>query len=164
MPTPSSLSLWWNLGSLLGIIMMIQIMRGWFLTLFYVNYRELSFASLWEAHLDFVHASFFHWIHMNFASFIFLIIYLHMLKGLYYQSWKRNKLVWIRGVLILIVVMAAAFLGYVLPWAQISLWAATVITYLLRVISPALVVCVWGGYSVNTVTLSFFLLYIIYCH
>lgn len=126
------------------------------MTFFYINNRELSFRSLWQAHLDFEHAPFLHWIHINFASFIFLIIYLHLLKGLFYQSWKFNKLVWLRGILILILVIATAFLGYVLPWAQISLWAATVITNLLRVISVNLVIWVWGGYRVNRVTLSLF--------
>jgi len=156
LPAPNSLRVWWNLGSFLGIMIVVQILRGWFLTLFYWNSREISFISIWEAHLDFNHASFLHWIHINFASFIFLIIYLHLLKGLFYQSWKINKLVWIRGVVILILVIATAFLGYVLPWAQISLWAATVITNLLSVISRNLVIWVWGGYSVNSVTLSLF--------
>lgn len=138
------------------MLMVIQIVSGWLLTLFYCNNSDLRFFSIWEAHLDWEHASYLHWIHMNFASFIFLVVYLHLLKGLFYQSWKMNKLVWVRGVVILILIMATAFLGYVLPWAQMSLWAATVITNLLRVISSSLVIWVWGGYRVNRVTLSLF--------
>lgn len=156
LPTPIAISYWWNLGSLIGILIIIQIISGWILTLFYNNVWSLRFDSVWSIHLDSWNGRLIHWIHLNFSSFIFLILYLHLLKGLYFQRWKTNKLVWIRGFVLIVLIMGARFLGYVLPAGQISLWGATVITNLISVIRPKLVVWIWAGFSVNQITLGFF--------
>jgi len=154
--TPIGIRYWWNLGSLLGIIIVIQILTGWLLTLFYVRRWQLSFDSVWLIHLERWNGNLVHLIHLNFASFIFLVLYFHMLKGVYYQSWKTNKLVWVTGLILMVLIMAVAFLGYVLPTGQMSLWGATVITNLISVIRKKLVIWIWGGYSVNQMTLGFF--------
>jgi ubiquinol-cytochrome c reductase cytochrome b subunit len=156
LPTPVSISYFWNLGRLLGILIIIQILRGWLLTLFYSNLARVSFDRVWRLHLESWRGNLLHLVHLNFASFIFLILYFHLLKGLYFQSWKTNKLVWISGLVIFILIMAISFLGYVLPFGQISLWGATVITNLISIISKKLVIWIWGGFRVNDITLKFF--------
>lgn len=154
--TPLALNLWWNLGRLLGMLMSIQFISGWLLTFIYINSTSIRFNAIWTAHLENPHIRWIHWIHFNFASFIFFFIYLHIFKAIYYQCWKTRPNVWYTGVVILILTMAIAFIGYVLPFGQISLWGATVITNLLSVIRNQLVIWVWAGYRVNEATLNFF--------
>jgi len=156
LPSPLGLRIWWNLGSMLGILIVFQLVSGWILTLYYVNRRELSFISVWLLHMESWNGRILHWIHINGASFIFLFAYLHILKGIHFQRWKTNKLVWLTGFVMFVLLIGAAFLGYVLPFGQISLWGATVITNLLRVVSVKLVIWIWGGYSVNSLTLNLF--------
>jgi len=136
--------------------MLIQLLSGWFLTFYYVNSIEIRFNSVWLLHIESWNGRVLHWVHINIASFIFMFGYLHVLKGIYIQRWKTNKIVWLTGFFILVFLMGAAFLGYVLPFGQISLWGATVITNLLRVIRINLVIWIWGGYSVNSLTLNLF--------
>lgn len=131
-------------------------MTGWLLTFYYINSTELRFTRVWLLHLERWNGSLIHWVHINTASFIFFVVYLHFLKGLHFQRWKTNKSVWLRGFIILVMLIAAAFLGYVLPFGQIRLWGATVITNLLRVLRVKLVIWIWGGYSVNSLTLNLF--------
>ena len=154
--SPRGLSLWWNLGSLLGILIIAQILTGWLLTLYYINRLDLRFVSVWLLHLERWNGRVLHWVHINVASFIFFFVYLHVLKGIHFQRWKTNKIVWRSGFVILVLLIGAAFLGYVLPFGQMRLWGATVITNLLRVVRVSLVVWIWGGYRVNTLTLNLF--------
>jgi quinol-cytochrome oxidoreductase complex cytochrome b subunit len=156
LPSPIGLRFWWNFGSMLGILIVVQLLTGWLLTFYYVNRIELRFTRVWLLHIESWNGRLLHWIHINGASFIFFIVYLHALKGIHFQSWKTNKAVWLTGFIILVFLMGAAFLGYVLPFGQISLWGATVITNLLRVISVKLVIWIWGGYRVNSLTLNLF--------
>jgi len=160
--TPVAIRYWWNLGSLLGILMVIQIFTGWMLTFFYCNESTLRFDSVWSMHLESWNGRLLHLVHLNFASFIFLIAYFHLLKGLYFQRWKTNKRVWLSGLVILVLLMGISFLGYVLPFGQMSLWGATVITNLISVIRKRLVIWIWGGYSVNSMTLKFFFYFAFY--
>jgi len=165
LPSPVGISYWFNLGSLLGIIVMIQIISGWLLTLMYTNHSEISFDRIWLLHLERWNGRLIHLIHINFSSFIFIVIYLHVVKGLYVQRWKLNKVVWLSGFVLLVLIMAVSFFGYVLPFGQMSLWGATVITNLISVISTKLVIFVWGGYSVTSLTLKvFFTLHFILPH
>jgi len=156
LPSPLGLSVWWNLGSMLGILIVVQLLTGWLLTLYYVNRVDLSFIRVWLLHIESWNGRVLHWVHINGASFIFFFVYAHVLKGIHFQSWKTNKIVWLTGFVILVLLMGAAFLGYVLPFGQISLWGATVITNLLRVVRVKLVIWIWGGYSVNSLTLNLF--------
>jgi ubiquinol-cytochrome c reductase cytochrome b subunit len=165
LPRPVGLRYWFNLGSLLGIVVVIQIVSGWLITLIYTNHRDISFDRIWLLHLERWNGSLIHLIHINFSSFIFIIMYLHVVKGLYVQRWKFNKTVWLSGFVLFIIIMGISFVGYVLPFGQISLWGATVITNLISVISTKLVIFVWGGYSVTSLTLKvFFTLHFILPH
>ena len=158
LPTSSSLSLNWNLGSLLAIIIGSQILSGVLLTFYYSNDAQLSFDSVNYCIME----TFFGWlvrlIHFNGASFLFLVLFLHFFKGLFFTSY-RLKRVWFVGILMLIIIIAESFLGYVLVWAQISFWAAVVITGLLSVIpfyGFKLIFLVWGDFVVSGLTLKFF--------
>nr|YP_913160.1 cytochrome b [Romanomermis culicivorax]ABL11587.1 cytochrome b [Romanomermis culicivorax] len=155
--SPMNLNYWWNIGSLLIMLMFIQILSGFLLTLFYDN-SETSFKSLWLIHIEVFFGSMLHYVHLNFSSFIFLFIYLHLIKGFVYNSYLNLKLVWMLGWLILILLMMISFLGYVLPWGQMSLWGATVITNLLSTLpwGQQLVQWIWGGYFVSIITLKLF--------
>nr|UPL65918.1 cytochrome b [Pilophorus typicus] len=158
LPSPSSISLWWNFGSLLGMCLMIQIMTGLFLAMHYTANIELAFSSVMHICRDVNNGWLLRNLHANGASMFFICLYLHVGRGMYYSSYKLI-MTWMIGVALLLVVMATAFLGYVLPWGQMSLWGATVITNLLSALpylGNELVKWLWGGFSVDNATLTRF--------
>nr|YP_010284003.1 cytochrome b [Conopomorpha sinensis]UIF93868.1 cytochrome b [Conopomorpha sinensis] len=158
LPSPSNISIWWNFGSLLGLCLMIQIVTGLFLTMYYTANVELAFNSVNYICRNVNYGWLIRTIHANGASFFFICIYFHIGRGIYYESFNL-KYTWIIGVLILFMLMATAFLGYVLPWGQMSFWGATVITNLLSAI-PYLGVMltnwIWGGFAIDNATLTRF--------
>nr|YP_009685246.1 cytochrome b [Corythucha marmorata]QDM37016.1 cytochrome b [Corythucha marmorata] len=164
LPSPSSISLWWNFGSLLGLCLIIQIMTGLFLSMHYTANIEMAFESVMHICRDVNYGWMIRNIHMNGASLFFMCMYLHMGRGMYYGSYKFIE-VWNIGVIIFITTMATAFLGYVLPWGQMSMWGATVITNLVSAIpylGDSIVKWLWGGFSVSNATLNrFFTLHFI---
>nr|QBZ37573.1 cytochrome b [Sinodendron rugosum] len=158
LPTPSNISAWWNFGSLLGLCLMIQIITGIFLAMHYNANVELAFNSVIHICRDVNYGWLMRTIHANGASFFFICIYAHVGRGLYYSSYNL-VLTWLVGIIILFAVMATAFLGYVLPWGQMSFWGATVITNLLSAIpylGSTIVQWLWGGFAVDNATLSRF--------
>lgn len=159
-PTPVNFNIFWNFGFLAGIFLAIQILSGFFLTMFYTPHIDYAFDSIEHIMRDVNYGWFIRYMHSNGASFFFLVVYIHMLRGLYYNSYQHPRmLVWFSGVLIYILMMGTAFLGYVLPWGQMSYWAATVITNFVTVIpfvGKDLVYWIWGGFSINNATLNRF--------
>nr|YP_009092215.1 cytochrome b [Neochauliodes fraternus]AHG24704.1 cytochrome b [Neochauliodes fraternus] len=158
LPTPSNISTWWNFGSLLGLCLIIQILTGLFLAMHYTANIEMAFSSVAHICRDVNYGWFLRTLHANGASFFFICIYFHIGRGLYYGSYKFIH-TWMIGVLLLFVVMGTAFMGYVLPWGQMSFWGATVITNLLSAIpylGTMLVQWVWGGFAVDNATLTRF--------
>nr|QPA36046.1 cytochrome b [Camarochiloides weiweii] len=158
LPSPSSISLWWNFGSLLGLCLGIQLITGIFLAMHYTADINLAFSSVIHIYRDVNNGWLLRSLHANGASLFFICLYLHVGRGMYYGSHKLI-LTWMIGVAILLAVMATAFLGYVLPWGQMSLWGATVITNLLSAvpyIGNELVKWLWGGFSVDNATLTRF--------
>uniref|UniRef100_UPI0031F37A6A cytochrome b n=1 Tax=Yangiella montana TaxID=3141511 RepID=UPI0031F37A6A len=158
MPIPSSISMWWNFGSLLSMCLMIQIITGLFLAMHYTANIELAFKSVIHICRDVNNGWLLRNSHANGASLFFMCIYMHIGRGLYYGSYKLMH-VWSIGIIMLLMTMGAAFLGYVLPWGQMSLWGATVITNLLSAIphlGDTLVKWLWGGFSVDNATLTRF--------
>nr|YP_009995244.1 cytochrome b [Ochthebius plesiotypus]QNP09621.1 cytochrome b [Ochthebius plesiotypus] len=158
LPSPSNISAWWNFGSLLGLCLMIQIITGLFLAMHYTANIEMAFDSVVHICRDVNYGWLIRTMHANGASFFFICIYLHIGRGMYYGSYTL-KLTWLMGVLILFIVMATAFLGYVLPWGQMSFWGATVITNLLSAIPYLginIVQWLWGGFAVDNATLTRF--------
>nr|QDI93892.1 cytochrome b [Pseudophylus stundjuki] len=158
LPSPSSISLWWNFGSLLGMCLMIQIITGLFLAMHYTANIELAFSSVMHICRDVNHGWLLRNLHANGASMFFICLYMHVGRGMYYSSYKLI-MTWTVGVILLLLVMATAFLGYVLPWGQMSLWGATVITNLLSALpylGEDLVKWLWGGFSVDNATLTRF--------
>nr|QGT15733.1 cytochrome b [Tachaea chinensis] len=161
LPSPSNLSSMWNFGSLLGLCLVVQIVSGIMLAVHYINFEVMSFYSVVHIMRDVNYGWVLRVVHMNGASFFFFCLYFHIGRGMYYGSYKYFH-VWMVGVTILFVVMATAFLGYVLPWGQMSFWGATVITNLLSVIplvGTNMVEWLWGGYSVGGVTLTRFFVF-----
>nr|ALO77521.1 cytochrome b [Scydmaeninae sp. 840139] len=158
LPSPSNISYWWNFGSLLGCCLMIQILTGVFLSMHYTADISMAFNSVSDICRNVNYGWLMRSIHTNGASFFFICIYLHIGRGMYYSSYNLI-LTWLVGVLILFLVMATAFLGYVLPWGQMSFWGATVITNLLSAIpylGTSIVQWLWGGFAVDNATLSRF--------
>nr|UFZ12824.1 cytochrome b [Acanthacorydalis sinensis] len=158
LPTPSNISTWWNFGSLLGLCLIIQILTGLFLAMHYTANIEMAFSSVAHICRDVNYGWFLRTLHANGASFFFICIYFHIGRGLYYGSYKFIH-TWMIGVLLLFIVMGTAFMGYVLPWGQMSFWGATVITNLLSAIpylGTMLVQWVWGGFAVDNATLTRF--------
>nr|ASM82681.1 cytochrome b [Rhombodera latipronotum]ASY98648.1 cytochrome b [Rhombodera valida] len=158
LPTPSNISSWWNFGSLLGLCLGVQIMTGLFLAMHYSAHIDLAFSSVAHICRDVNYGWLLRTLHANGASMFFICIYLHIGRGMYYGSYKYY-FTWMTGVLILFLVMATAFMGYVLPWGQMSFWGATVITNLLSAIpylGIELVQWVWGGFAVDNATLNRF--------
>nr|YP_010459003.1 cytochrome b [Discus perspectivus]UUB71740.1 cytochrome b [Discus perspectivus] len=165
LPTPISISIWWNWGSLLGVILVIQLISGFFISLHYTSYLENSFDSVIHLLRDVPGGVYLRALHANGASLFFLMLYTHIGRGLYYQSYALQPQTWLIGVSIYVVCMATAFLGYVLPWGQMSYWGATVITNLISAIpyfGGDMVIWVWGGFAVGQPTLTrFFALHFI---
>nr|UIB41635.1 cytochrome b [Samia ricini] len=158
LPSPSNISMWWNFGSLLALCLMIQILTGLFLTMYYTANIELAFFSVNYICRNVNYGWLIRTIHANGASFFFICIYLHIGRGIYYESFNL-KYTWFIGVIILFMLMATAFMGYVLPWGQMSFWGATVITNLLSAIpylGTMLVNWIWGGFAVDNATLTRF--------
>nr|WIL79834.1 cytochrome b [Clerus klapperichi] len=158
LPTPSNISLLWNFGSLLGLCLGIQIITGIFLAMHYCPNVELAFNSVTHICRDVNYGWLLRTLHANGASFFFICLYIHVGRGMYYSSYYL-KLTWMVGTIILFVTMATAFLGYVLPWGQMSFWGATVITNLLSAIpylGTTIVQWVWGGFAVDNATLTRF--------
>ena len=163
-PTPKNLSYFWNFGSLAGITLVIMIVTGILLAMQYTASSDLAFDSIERIMRDVNNGWLLRYIHMNGASMFFIVVYIHIFRGLYYGSFKSpREILWILGVLILLLMMASAFMGYVLPWGQMSFWGATVITNLFSafpVIGDYIVTFLWGGFSVDNPTLSrFFVLH-----
>nr|YP_010362095.1 cytochrome b [Chalcophora japonica]UNQ87655.1 cytochrome b [Chalcophora japonica] len=158
LPTPSNISAWWNFGSLLGLCLMIQIITGIFLAMHYTANIDIAFSSVIHICRDVNYGWLLRTLHANGASFFFICLYLHAGRGMYYGSYNYH-LTWSVGVIILFMVMATAFLGYVLPWGQMSFWGATVITNLLSAIpylGTDIVQWLWGGFAVDNATLTRF--------
>jgi len=164
LPTPPNISTLWNYGSLLGICLIIQIITGLFLSIHYTPNIELAFSSVIHISHNINYGWTIRHIHANCASLLFLFLYMHIGRGIYYQSYNLTE-TWNIGVLLFIITIATAFIGYVLPWGQISFWGATVITNLFSTIpyiGPNIVEWLWGGFAVNNPTLSrFFALHFI---
>jgi ubiquinol-cytochrome c reductase cytochrome b subunit len=159
-PQPANISYLWNFGSLLATCLGLQILTGIFLAMHYIPNVDLAFTSVEHIMRDVNNGWAMRYVHANTASFFFIFVYAHIARGLYYGSYKSPRvLVWAIGVIILVVMMATAFLGYVLPMGQMSLWGATVITNLFSAIpffGQDLVELIWGGFSVNNATLNRF--------
>nr|ABA06432.1 cytochrome b [Xantusia henshawi]ABY48224.1 cytochrome b [Xantusia bezyi]ABY48225.1 cytochrome b [Xantusia bezyi]ABY48226.1 cytochrome b [Xantusia bezyi]ABY48227.1 cytochrome b [Xantusia bezyi] len=158
LPTPSNISAWWNFGSLLGLCLLIQIFTGLFLAMHYTADITSAFSSVVHICRDVQYGWLIKNIHTNGASIFFICLYLHIARGLYYGSYMYT-ITWNIGVILLFLVMATAFVGYVLPWGQMSFWGATVITNLLSAIpyiGTTLVQWIWGGFSVDSATLTRF--------
>nr|YP_009112328.1 cytochrome b [Eucryptorrhynchus brandti]AIY61442.1 cytochrome b [Eucryptorrhynchus brandti] len=158
LPTPSNISSMWNFGSLLGLCLIIQILTGIFLSMHYCPDVSLAFNSVAHICRDVNYGWLLRTLHANGASFFFICLYIHIGRGLYYSSYYLME-TWMSGVTIFFMVMATAFLGYVLPWGQMSFWGATVITNLLSAIpylGMTIVQWIWGGFSVNNATLTRF--------
>nr|YP_009327895.1 cytochrome b [Hemipristis elongata]APC24865.1 cytochrome b [Hemipristis elongata] len=158
LPAPSNISLWWNFGSLLGLCLLIQILTGLFLAMHYIADISMAFSSVVHICRDVNYGWLIRNTHANGASLFFICIYLHIARGLYYGSYLYKE-TWNIGVIILFLLMATAFVGYVLPWGQMSFWGATVITNLLSAfpyIGDMLVQWIWGGFSVDNATLTRF--------
>nr|AAP97455.1 cytochrome b [Garrulax canorus canorus] len=158
LPTPSNISTWWNFGSLLGICLITQIVTGLLLAMHYTADTNLAFESVAHTCRNVQFGWLIRNLHANGASFFFICIYFHIGRGFYYGSYL-NKETWNVGVLLLLALMATAFVGYVLPWGQMSFWGATVITNLFSAIpyiGQTLVEWLWGGFSVDNPTLTRF--------
>nr|AFX67380.1 cytochrome b [Melanotaenia goldiei] len=159
LPTPANISAWWNFGSLLGLCLGAQILTGLFLTMHYCSDITAAFSSVAHICRDVNYGWLIRNMHANGASFFFICIYMHIGRGLYYGSYLYKN-TWNVGVVLLLLVMMTAFVGYVLPWGQMSFWGATVITNLLSAvpyIGNSLVQWIWGGFSVDNATLTRFL-------
>jgi quinol-cytochrome oxidoreductase complex cytochrome b subunit len=159
-PTPKNLNYWWNYGSLAGIMLLIMIVTGIFLAMEYTPNVNLAFDSVERIMRDVNYGWLIRYIHMNGASFFFIVTYIHIFRGLYFGSYKEpRELLWMLGVVILLCMMATAFMGYVLPWGQMSFWGATVITNLfsaIPLVGNEIVTWLWGGFSVDNPTLNRF--------
>ena len=159
-PTPSNLSYWWGFGSLAGICLVLQIATGVFLAMHYTPHVDLAFLSVEHIMRDVTGGWLLRYMHANGASMFFIVVYLHIFRGLYYGSYASpRELVWCLGVVILLLMIITAFIGYVLPWGQMSFWGATVITSLasaIPVVGDTIVTWLWGGFSVDNATLNRF--------
>nr|AAM45774.1 cytochrome b [Phallichthys tico] len=158
LPAPVNISAWWNFGSLLGLCLVAQILTGLFLAMHYTPDITTAFSSVAHICRDVNYGWLIRNMHANGASFFFICIYLHIGRGLYYGSYLYKE-TWNIGVVLLLLVMMTAFVGYVLPWGQMSFWGATVITNLLSAVpyvGDALVQWIWGGFSVDNATLTRF--------
>lgn len=158
LPTPLNISVWWNFGSLLGLCLGIQIVTGLFLAIHYAGDTSLAFSRVIYIIRDVNYGWLLRIFHANGASFFFICLYIHVGRGIYYNSFNLKE-TWSVGVLLLFLVIGTAFMGYVLPWGQMSFWGATVITNLLSAIpylGTFLVQWIWGGFAVDNATLTRF--------
>ncbi len=159
-PTPRNLNYWWTFGGILTVMLIIQIITGIVLVMHYTPTTADAFNSVEHIMRDVNYGWLIRYVHSNGASMFFIAVYIHIFRGLYYGSYKDpREVLWILGVIILLLMMATAFMGYVLPWGQMSFWGATVITNLFSAIpgvGQAVVTWLWGGYSVDNPTLQRF--------
>jgi ubiquinol-cytochrome c reductase cytochrome b/c1 subunit len=159
-PCPKNLNYWWNFGSIAGLMLVVMIVTGLFLTMHYVPHVDHAFGSIEHIMRDVNGGWLIRYLHSNGASMFFIVVFIHTFRGLYYGSYKApRELLWILGVLILGLMMATAFLGYVLPWGQMSFWGAMVITNLFSAVplfGDAIVTWLWGGFTVDNPTLTRF--------
>ena len=159
-PTPRNLNYWWNFGSLAGITLVIMIVSGLLLSMHYVAHVDLAFDSVEHIMRDVNYGWLLRYIHSVGASMFFLIVYIHISRGLYYGSYKSpREVLWWLGIVIFFLMIIAAFLGYTLPWGQMSFWGATVITNLfsaIPLIGDNIVTWLWGGFSIDNPTLNRF--------
>nr|CAQ51187.1 cytochrome b [Microtus arvalis] len=158
LPAPSNISSWWNFGSLRGLCLIVQILTGLFLAMHYTSDTATAFSSVAHICRDVNYGWLIRYMHANGASMFFICLFRHVGRGVYYGSYNMIE-TWNMGIVLLFAVMATAFMGYVLPWGQMSFWGATVITNLLSAIpyiGTTLVEWIWGGFSVDKATLTRF--------
>ena len=159
-PTPKNLNYWWNFGSLAGFFLVLQIVTGIVLAMHYNPSVDGAFNSIEHIMRDVNYGWLIRYVHMNGASFFFIVVYIHIFRGLYYGSYKSpRELLWWLGIIILLLMMATAFMGYVLPWGQMSFWGATVITNLfsaIPLVGESIVSWLWGGFAVDNALLNRF--------
>ncbi|MDA7573384.1 cytochrome b/b6 [Candidatus Pelagibacter sp.] len=159
-PTPKNLNYWWTFGGILTFCLITQIVTGLTLAMHYIAHADLAFESVEHIMRDVNYGWLIRYIHSNGASMFFLAVYIHIFRSLFYGSYKSpREIIWIIGIIIYLLMMAAAFMGYVLPWGQMSFWGATVITNLFSAIpfvGEGIVTWLWGGYSVDNPTLTRF--------
>ncbi|MGE4280190.1 MAG: cytochrome bc complex cytochrome b subunit [Magnetospirillum sp.] len=159
-PTPRNLNYWWNFGSLAAFVLVVMLLTGIFLVMNYSSHTSLAFDSVERIMRDVNYGWLIRYLHMNGASMFFIMVYIHMFRNLYYGSYKApREVLWWVGILIYLAMMATGFLGYVLPWGQMSFWGATVITNLFSafpVVGEHIVTLLWGGFSVDNPTLNRF--------
>ncbi|MDP7143627.1 MAG: cytochrome b/b6 [Alphaproteobacteria bacterium] len=159
-PTPKNFNYFWNFGAIAMVMLVTMIITGVVLAMQYTAHADLAFESVQRIMRDVNYGWMLRYLHMNGASFFFIAVYIHIFRGMYYGSYKQpRELLWILGVLIFLLMMATAFLGYTLPWSQMGGWGATVITNLFSAIpgiGDTLVTFLWGGFSVDNPTLKRF--------
>ncbi|MCC0053439.1 MAG: cytochrome b/b6 [Rhodobiaceae bacterium] len=159
-PTPKNLNYWWTFGGIAAICLVVQLVSGIVLAMHYTPHVDMAFNSVEHIMRDVNYGWFLRYLHANGASFFFIAVYIHIFRGLYYGSYKApREILWMLGVLILLAMMATAFMGYVLPWGQMSFWGATVITNLfsaIPIVGPTIVEWLWGGFAVGNPTLNRF--------
>lgn len=167
-PTPSNLNYFWSFGSLAGLCLLIQIATGIFLAMHYTPHVDLAFLSVEHIMRDVEGGWLLRYTHANGASMFFLVVYFHIFRNLYYSSYSSpRELVWCLGVVILLLMIITAFIGYVLPWGQMSFWGATVITSLasaIPVVGDSIVTWLWGGSQLTTLLSIDSTVFTIYCH
>ena len=159
-PTPKNLNYWWTFGGILTFCLVTQIVTGLVLAMHYIAHADMPFESVEHIMRDVNYGWLIRYIHANGASMFFLAVYIHIFRSLFYGSYKApREIIWIIGIIIYLLMMAAAFMGYVLPWGQMSFWGATVITNLfsaIPLVGEGIVTWLWGGYSVDNPTLTRF--------
>jgi ubiquinol-cytochrome c reductase cytochrome b/c1 subunit len=159
-PTPRNLNYWWNFGSIAGICLVVQILSGIMLAMQYTPHVAFAFDSVERIMRDVNGGWLLRYMHAVGASMFFTVVFIHIFRGLYYGSYKSpREILWFLGIIILLLMMATAFMGYVLPWGQMSFWGATVITNLFSafpLIGDSIVTWLWGGFSVDNPTLNRF--------
>jgi len=159
-PTPSNLNYWWTFGGILTVCLIVQILTGVILAMHYTPHTDMAFASVEHIMRDVNYGWLMRYVHSNGASMFFIAVYIHMFRGIYYGSYKApREVVWMLGVVIYLLMMATAFMGYVLPWGQMSYWGATVITNLfsaIPLVGEDIRTLLWGGFSVDNPTLNRF--------
>ena len=159
-PTPRNFNYFWSFGGMAMVVLVVMIVTGIILSMHYTAHVDHAFVSVERIMRDVNYGWLIRYIHMNGASMFFLVVFIHMFRGLYYGSYKNpRELLWILGVVILFLMIATAFMGYVLPWGQMSFWAATVITNLFSavpLVGDEIVMWLWGGFSVDNPTLNRF--------
>ena len=159
-PTPKNLNYWWTFGGILTFCLITQIITGLTLAMHYIAHADMAFESVEHIMRDVNYGWLIRYIHANGASMFFLAVYIHIFRSLFYGSYKSpREIIWILGIVIYLLMMAAAFMGYVLPWGQMSFWGATVITNLfsaIPLVGEGIVTWLWGGYSVDNPTLTRF--------